>query len=432
MIFLPRLAAFLCFALSAFTLIHPRRGWGRLALFIPKLFAGSFIFPIGVLGLASATAGWLLSRDIASLSLGLAAALIASRHILRIFTRSLRTGQEVEKMYPVPGGKPPETMLPLPWVIGWRERADITWQKDVLIGEHTETGDPILADLWGPPAAEPRSGLGIIYLHGSGWHYASKDFGTRHFFRHLARQGHVILDVAYTLAPKADLFGMVADVKRAIDWMKKQARELGINAEHIVLMGGSAGGHLALLAGYTPNHPRLDPPDVHGDTSVMGVVSYYGPPDLRAQFDRFNELPGLTGRTKTERAMMTALEARFGFEALPVHSLLPKFMGGTPAEIPELYDLGSPCKHIGKDCPPTLLLQGSHDFSGAAPEVRKLHAALKEAGCRAFLLEIPDAEHGFDLYRPGWSPAAQGATYVTDRFLAYLNSHGGDKEGIQS
>jgi len=195
---------------------------------------------------------------------------------------------------------------------------------------------------------------------------------------------------------------------------------LGVKANRIILIGGSAGGHLALLTGYTPNHPKFDPPDLTGDTSVHSVISYYGPPDLNAQFDRFNELPGLTGKTSRERAIMAYLEARFGFETFPVHSLLPEFLGGTPAEVPELYELGSPINHIGPHCPPTLLLQGAHDFSGAAPEVRKLHKALLNLGCSSILLELPDTDHGFDLYKPSWSPAAQAATYVTERFLASL------------
>jgi acetyl esterase/lipase len=202
--------------------------------------------------------------------------------------------------------------------------------------------------------------------------------------------------------------------------MKKHAQDLGVNADRVVLIGGSAGGHLALLAGYTPNHPRLDPPDITGDTSVRGVISYYGPSDLRVQFDRFNELPGLTGSTGVERVVMTYLEARFGFDVVPVHSLLPNFLGGTPSEVPEVYDLGSPSKHIGGHCPPTLLLQGAHDFRGMAPEVRNLYEALRGVGCSSFLLELPDTEHGFDLYKPQWSPAAQAATYVTERFLASL------------
>jgi acetyl esterase/lipase len=413
-----RILALLIFVFSGLTAIKLKSGWGRLTLFIPKLFSGSFIFVIATLGFFTASFGWLVYKDAVSFVLGMGASLIAVRHIYRIIKRSFDLSHVLPAIH---SDKFRKTMLPYPWTVLWRVRADCRWQQDVPIGKHLETGDIVLADLWLPADTTKHLGTGIIYLHGSGWHYADKDFGTRHFFRHLAGQGYVIVDVAYTLAPKADLFGMIADVKRAIDWMKNHAHELGIDPNRIVLMGGSAGGHLALLAGYTPNHPRLDPQDVTFDTSVCGVVSYYGPPDLVAQFDRFNELPGLTGKTKFERTFMSYLEFRFGFDPVPVHQLLPEFLGGTPSQIPDLYALGSASNHVGQHCPPTLLLQGAHDFSGAVPEVWKLYTALRQAGQMAFLLELPDTEHGFDLYKPHWSPAAQAATYITERFLAMFH-----------
>jgi acetyl esterase/lipase len=117
---------------------------------------------------------------------------------------------------------------------------------------------------------------------------------------------------------------------------------------------------------------------------------------------------------------MRYLERRTGFQVIPVHSLLPSLLGGTPIEVPELYQIASPSHYASGSCPPTLLLQGCHDFSGAAPQVIQLHKSLLEAGAISYLFELPDTEHGFDLYKPGWSPAAQAATYVTERFLASI------------
>jgi acetyl esterase/lipase len=420
MVIVVRLVAALCFILSGFTLIRPRSGWGRLALFIPKLFSGSFIFLGGAVGFLTAILAWLSSRDVPAVVMGLAAAAVSSRHIYRIVTGASHVGRDIMRNRSPRAGQASKSMLRQPWDVYWKRPPDCSWDRDVAIGEAAATGNPLLVDLWRPADAARRSGLGIIYLHGSGWHYADKDFGTRYFFRHLASQGHVIADLAYTLAPRAQLLGMMGDAKRAIVWMKMNASDLGINSSRIFLMGGSAGGHLALLAAYTPNHPRLDPPGIVGDTSVRGVISYYGPPDLWDLYEDLMKLPGLAGDTASERRFMRLLQARFGFAVIPVHSLLPSFLGGTPQEFPELYDLASPSKHIGPQCPPTLLLQGMHDFTGVAPAVQSLYEALRDGGCSAFLFPLPDTEHGFDLYMPQWSPAAQAATYVTERFLASL------------
>ena len=419
MVYVLRIVALSSLVACVITVFHPRSGWGRLGFFIPKLFAGSRIVHLSVVGFAAAVAGWLSFGDPVSLVLGLGATALGSRHVARLFCRSLQVASRI----PLSTGAQrmsTRAMLPRPWVVVWRQPDGTRQEKDVAIGRNPETGDPILVDLSSPPSAIEPSGLGILYLHGSGWHYGDKDFGTRPFFKQLTSQGHVVIDVAYSLAPMVDLFGMVGDIKRAIVWTKQHARELHISENQIVLMGGSAGGHLALLAAYTPDHPRLDPPGIAEGTSVCGVVSYYGPPDLRAQFDRFRELPSLDGKSRFERAFMRYLEARFGFQVIPIHSLLTSLMGGTPTEVSWIYDLASPLKHVSPDLPPTLLLQGVHDFSGVAPEVLRLHETLLQAGAISYLLELPDTEHGFDLYKPNWSPAAQAATYVTERFLASL------------
>jgi acetyl esterase/lipase len=418
--YLVRFLAIFVMLLSCLTLVRPRTGWGRLLMFIPKLSAGAFITHLGVFGFASALLGGVFYADPVAITIGLGATVISSRYIHRMIKRSREAVGCIEGMSHGWRNGTSEGMLNTPWVVTWNSPPARGWQKDVQIGRNYETGLPILADLWHPLDSRLASGIGLVFLHGSGWHYADKDFGTRLFFRHLTNQGHVIADVAYTLAPAADVFGMVADVKRAITWMKVQAQDLGVDANRIVLMGGSAGGQLALLAAYTPNHPKLDPADVTADTTVHAVVSYYGPTDLRAIFERFKELPNLAGEGAMERGFISFLEARFGFKVIPIHRLLPSFLGGTPNEVPELYDLASPYTHVGKHCPPTLMIQGTHDFSGLASEVRRLHEALRSAGCRTVLLELPDTEHGFDLYKPKWSPSAQAATYVTERFLASL------------
>jgi acetyl esterase/lipase len=302
-------------------------------------------------------------------------------------------------------------------------------KRDAVVGVHAETGDPLLADLWQPPEGVERTGLAVAYLHGSGWHYADKGFGMRRLFRHLAGQGHVILDVAYTLAPKARLQAMVADVKRAIVWMKEHAADYSVNPERIVLMGGSAGGHLALLAAYTPNHPAFQL-EVKGDTSVRAVVSYYGFPDLTASQAYFQDAHGdlMPGKTRLERRIQTRIEALFlrtGFlppdgKLVPSTGMIFGLIGGGLDEMPEQYELGSPIVYVGPHCPPTLQLQGEHDAGGMMPDVRRLHRALEEAGVPSVHVEFFHTDHAFDIVLPKWSPAAQAATYDTERFLALM------------
>ena len=324
-----------------------------------------------------------------------------------------------------------ERMLPTRYSPWW-PALPANFQPDQVIGLHMETGGAILADLWKPHDPSQQTGAGIIYLHGSGWHYLKKDFYTRPFFRRLAGEGYVIADVSYAMAPKARLPEMLADVYRAIAWMKSHAAELGVDPNHIVLMGGSAGAHLALLAAYAAEAPGLKPADVHEDTSVCAVVSYYGPGDLRlAQEHLFSHYGRLGTRVnQADRALMALggfIGRRIGF--MPAESalsgagtLIPAIFGGVPDEVPLLYSTASPITHIGPNSPPTLLIHGAHDFAIDAAQSRALYTSLRQAGVAAILHEIPYSDHVFDLFFSPIAPAFQTSTYDVERFLSLVTA----------
>jgi acetyl esterase/lipase len=144
----------------------------------------------------------------------------------------------------------------------------------------------LLCDLWQPPRDVAPSGMALVYLHVSAWYLLEKNVCTRAFFCHLAAQGHVVMDVAYRLYPETDMLGMMGDAKRAIAWMKAQGPTYGVNPERVVVAGGSAGGHLALLAAYTPREGALTPHDAgQTDLSVRAVISCYGPTNLQTYYD---------------------------------------------------------------------------------------------------------------------------------------------------
>jgi acetyl esterase/lipase len=155
--------------------------------------------------------------------------------------------------------------------------------RDVTFAVVPETNRKLFADLWLPPQGVPPSGIAFLFFHGSAWHFFDKGMGMEPTFRHLTSQGHVVMDVSYRLAPEADLVGMVGDVKRSIFWMKTNAGRYGVDPRRIVVAGASAGGQIAMLAAYSPDERELTPVDLLGqDTTVEGVVSYYGPADMRA------------------------------------------------------------------------------------------------------------------------------------------------------
>jgi acetyl esterase/lipase len=316
-----------------------------------------------------------------------------------------------------------------------------TWHLRVAPGAHVErdvafarvpgTDRPLVADIWSPPYGVAPSTVGFIYLHGGGYSAFDKGGPTELWFRHLAAQGHVVMDVSYRLIPETNVPGMLGDVKRAIAWLKRNGDRYGVDPDRIVLGGGSAGSHLALLAAYAPSHPRFTPEDVRGaDLAVRGVIGYYNAGDYRLE-----NAPTIS-KTALERAVsgvLTSVLARWAGSDIAVDEKggwdARLFLGGEPDEWPELYRQISPIVHVGTDTPPTLQFVGEHDvyvsgagFASGIGAGRTLHRALQEAGVPSVYVEFPRTDHAFDLVLPSVSPAAQGAMYEVDRFLALMAS----------
>lgn len=328
--------------------------------------------------------------------------------------------------------------------VGWQEQIPArlkdgmlarrwTWKLPAAQGAHVErnvafavvpgSDRELLADVWSPPDGVAPSGLGFIYLHGGGYSAFDKGGPTEFWFRHLAAQGHVVMDVAYRLIPETNMPAMQGDVKRAIAWLKDNAARYGVNPDNLVIGGGSAGSHLALLAAYAPDHPLFTPDDVRGaDLSVRGVIGFYNPGDYR------REGRVVVKKNALEQAVSDLL---FGFLERWTGTEIATddtgdwdpqlFLGGRPDEWTELYRQVSPITHVGPDAPPTLQIMGEHDvYVSRTPVVAELHEALQEAGVPSIMLRLPRTDHAFDLFFPQVSPPAQTAMYHVDRFLALM------------
>jgi acetyl esterase/lipase len=305
-------------------------------------------------------------------------------------------------------------------------------EQNLPFAEIPGTDRQLLCDLWQPSENVRQSGLTFIYLHGSAFYFLDKDFSTRPLFRYLSAQGHVIMDVAYRLAPETDIMGMVHDVNRAVAWMKDHAGAYGINPDCVVVGGGSAGGHLAMLAAYSGSDPQFRPGELQGkDISVAAVVSLYGTSDLEEVYYHTNQhlttrsIPGRPKKavpTKMPGWLIKSMGKDYhrlgmdkGFENA---GALAPILGGHPDECPETYALFSPVTHVHPGCPPTLLIHGEHDIMAPVKSSRVLHSLLQKENVPSVLHILPQTDHAFDLILPEISPSAHNAIYDVERFLA--------------
>ncbi len=413
MITLAYILSGLSLLMSVLFLIHLKHPLGWIVLF-PKLIAGALSPYWAIIGAVGALIGWVV-QALWAIPMGI----VGAGTMVWYVWRCTRDHNGFEKAFGAGWSDhiPPQQAKRMvqkrwTWFLKMKASPEPSWERDIPFWTIPDTERQLLCDIWRPGNGDV-SGLAIVYFHGSGWWIGDKDFFTRPFFRHLVAQGHTVMDVAYRLCPEVDIYGMIGDVKRAIAWMKANASRYGVNPEKIVLGGASAGGHLALLAGYTPQHPELTPEDVKSaDLSVCGVISYYGPTDLLAcyQYMNYQRTVGLppvpigpdSSKSRRDLGRMDTL------------------LGGHPQDALDTYQLASPITHVHPGCPPTLLLQGNQDLVVSLDATCALYTRLVESGVPAINVVFPWTPHAFDLLFPQINPAAQSALYDVDRFLALL------------
>ena len=104
------------------------------------------------------------------------------------------------------------------------------------------------------PAPSSKRPALIVFIHGGGWSIGDKTMGTRNKASHFTAKGFAFASLNYRLVPETDPAGQAADIAAALAALRAKADRLGFDPDSIILMGHSAGAHLAALVSTDPRY----------------------------------------------------------------------------------------------------------------------------------------------------------------------------------
>ena len=237
----------------------------------------------------------------------------------------------------------------------------------------------------------------VIGLPGGGWRVGSRaqvaDWG-----RHLAQRGYGCFAIDYRHTTMGKMFPeAVNDVVAAMRFVAAHADDWQVDATRMVMMGSSAGAHLAALASLAAE--RFDPsPGAPGLPRVAGMVLAYGVYDLARQWQHGLGLNQAEGEDRQAR-----------------------FLGADPYEDPDLYHLASPIRHVTyrRNYIKSMVIWGDQDEVVPCSQSLEFLVALQQARFRVRSCAVMGAGHFWFNEEPIAEPGSHSG-FVAPRVLRFL------------
>ena len=222
----------------------------------------------------------------------------------------------------------------------------------------------------------------LVQIHGGGWTIGNKEQQGLLLMNRMAARGWVCVSVNYRLAPKYRWPTQIGDVRNALTWVHDHIGEYSGDVGHLVLTGGSAGGHLAALAALTSPFP------------IAGCVPFYGVYDMAGD-DPY---------------------------AMALRRFLARRVFPAGATIEDFRD-ASPIEHVTADAPDFLVIHGTNDTLVSVRQARDFVARLRAASrASVTYAELPGAQHAFEIFG---SIRAHAAISAVQQWLEWHRTHVG-------
>lgn len=282
--------------------------------------------------------------------------------------------------------------------------AESSVESNVIYEMHS--GLALLMDVHYPDNA---NGYGIVFVPGSGWTAPmspdadplKSGINRTHLGgQALLEAGYTVFSINHRAAPNHFYPAPVEDAQRAVRFVRYNAARFRINPDRIGALGGSSGGHLALLLAVMDNEGQLD------DTSEVNRVS---------------------AKVQTVAALYPSTDfvriARSGspYTDLFQHRLTNRNLERNPdSEEERIYRAASPISYVTDDDPPVLLIHGDQDTVVPFSQSEVFKEALEQENVDVKLIRMPGGGHGPSIVSGPDSPDYLGP--LVDWFDRYLKN----------
>ncbi|MHB1356936.1 MAG: alpha/beta hydrolase [Anaerolineae bacterium] len=275
----------------------------------------------------------------------------------------------------------------------------------------------IRADVYRNPGDTLRPA--VIWIHGGALIMGSREGINSTQLEKYLGAGYTVISIDYRLAPQARLPQIIEDLRDAHRWVRAQGAALyRIDPERIAVVGHSAGGYLALMAGFV-----LDP-------RPEAVVSFYGYGDITgAWYSRpdpfYLQQPAVSREEALESVGSGVVSEEHGSNRWRFY-LRCRQQGTWPMEVAGLdpdqesaaFDAFCPQRNVTSAYPPTLLLHGDQDTDVPYELSVQMAGELEHHGVHYEFATLPGRGHGFDGAMD--DPAVAAAF---ERVLAFLKRY---------